>query len=185
MLFRAIRQLLADDHASGPVLYVAAGGNPLGAMVSGDRPVCLFPRRSMLRSAVAKSGLKPDLPFLLGDPRDPPFANGVFAMIIAGNGLHLSEGGAEPVIDALRLCLAPGGRLALAVPVSQGLLGRLGQVLRFLKPFVPKAMPPEEPTRLFLSCGLRFVAQVKARPTLFPWIITIGQARPRPWLESR
>jgi len=183
-MYADIRNIIGDSFPSGPVLIVAEGGNPCSVAGRDESAVFISTRRKVLDRLSTHCHGNRKITMMLADPDKNPFRAGSVACIIAGHGLGPRIDPAGNTFAMLREILKPGGRLAAAFPLKDGKLGFVSSVLGKINTLRPAAQYSYDLTKVLMTAGCRYVAQVKASAWPFPWIITLGQVRPLAWSRS-
>ncbi len=177
-MYRELQRLLAADRPLGPTLAIYEGGP---VFMDRGPSVWLVPSRKLLGKLLKRRAVRQGEGILLADPHHPPLRRESLSSVILGYGSGARQRLDRDLIARLRRLLRPGGRIGAAVPLAEGTLGLASSVLGLLHPLRPRAMPSHEVSRAFLGAGCRYPGQVRVSGLPFPWILTLGQARPRPW----
>jgi len=188
MMYAEITKIIGQDRPMGPVLAVFMGGKASTFLEQKDHLIAMVTQAKLLkkikseghggRCAESLEG------FLLADPLNPPIREASLSAVILGYGLGERKKIDPRKLSALRRLLKPGGRFGAAVPLFDGPLGLIGAAAGFLHPYRPKPMSAFEVSKAFLLSGCRYISQVRVSRLPFPWIITLGQTRPRPWEKT-
>jgi len=180
-MYADIINVIGDNLPSGLVLIMAGSGNPC-PLAGRDRDAVFMSTRRKVLDRIRKhcpEGRK--ITMMLANPDENPFRTQSVACIIAGHGLGPRSHPEKNTFLKLREILKPGGRLATAFPLKDGKLGFASSVLGKLNPLRPAAQYSQDLTKVLMTSGCRYIAQLKASAWPFPWIITLGQVRPLAW----